>query len=234
MINYLLISLSLFLFFFYIYIFIGAVLVTKQSDLVEFYYLWKKTPAAANQRPHRRRHRQSVLRRIRTTRNTRVAKEEPGLLTFILCQSSLDFVRHLDIFWLKLNVLLIGGGSIDCRVRLKTSFFHQVTVLCFYVATPTDLITTTLVSWYNGVNDMCDSASMAKCNMVLDFSAAQAFGKWCMERLIPIQTRAGKPIELLSFKISTFCKQMTICCLVRLYLDVSGCVRNLSSGVAFA
>ncbi|KAI9560663.1 hypothetical protein GHT06_011613 [Daphnia sinensis] len=48
------------------------------SDLVEFYYLWKKTPAAANQRPHRRRHRQSVLRRIRTTRNTRAAKEEPA------------------------------------------------------------------------------------------------------------------------------------------------------------
>lgn len=201
---------------------------------MEFYYLWKKTPAAANQRPHRRRHRQSVLRRIRTTRNTRVAKEEPGLLTFYLCQSSLDFVRYLDIFWLKLNIVLIGGGSIDCRVRLKTSFFHQVTVLGFYVTMPTDLITTTLVSWYNGVNDVCDSASMAKCNMVPGFSAVQAFRKWCMERLIHIQTRAGKPIELLSFEISTFCKKMTVCCLARLYLDVSGWVRYLSSGVVFA
>lgn len=57
----------------------AALLCHRQSDLVEFYYLWKKTPAAANQRPHRRRHRQSVLRRIRTTRNnTRAAKEEPG------------------------------------------------------------------------------------------------------------------------------------------------------------
>ncbi|KZS08231.1 Uncharacterized protein APZ42_027857 [Daphnia magna] len=56
----------------------GGNLTLSLSDLVEFYYLWKKTPAAANQRPHRRRHRQSVLRRIRTTRNTRAAKEEPG------------------------------------------------------------------------------------------------------------------------------------------------------------
>ncbi|XP_020300578.1 arginine-glutamic acid dipeptide repeats protein-like isoform X5 [Pseudomyrmex gracilis] len=39
-------------------------------ELVEFYYLWKKTPAANNNRPHRRR-RQSSLRRIRNTRNSR-------------------------------------------------------------------------------------------------------------------------------------------------------------------
>ncbi|XP_029176264.1 arginine-glutamic acid dipeptide repeats protein isoform X4 [Nylanderia fulva] len=47
------------------------------SELVEFYYLWKKTPGANNNRPHRRR-RQSSLRRIRNTRNSRAGtpKEE--------------------------------------------------------------------------------------------------------------------------------------------------------------
>ncbi|RLU27449.1 hypothetical protein DMN91_001253 [Ooceraea biroi] len=46
-------------------------------ELVEFYYLWKKTPGANNNRPHRRR-RQSSLRRIRNTRNSRAGtpKEE--------------------------------------------------------------------------------------------------------------------------------------------------------------
>ncbi|XP_060865602.1 LOW QUALITY PROTEIN: arginine-glutamic acid dipeptide repeats protein-like [Metopolophium dirhodum] len=39
-------------------------------ELVEYYYLWKKTPGANNNRPHRRR-RQGSLRRIRTTRATR-------------------------------------------------------------------------------------------------------------------------------------------------------------------
>lgn len=48
-----------------------------QQELVEFYYLWKKTPGANNNRPHRRR-RQSSLRRIRNTRNSRAGtpKEE--------------------------------------------------------------------------------------------------------------------------------------------------------------
>lgn len=50
-----------------------------QSELVEYYYLWKKTPGANNNRPHRRR-RQGSLRRIRNTRNTRAGtpKEESG------------------------------------------------------------------------------------------------------------------------------------------------------------
>ncbi|ENN72514.1 hypothetical protein YQE_10855, partial [Dendroctonus ponderosae] len=39
-------------------------------EVVEFYYLWKKTPGANNNRPHRRR-RQGSLRRIRNTRNSR-------------------------------------------------------------------------------------------------------------------------------------------------------------------
>ncbi|KAK7023422.1 hypothetical protein SK128_002039 [Halocaridina rubra] len=43
----------------------------ETSDLVCFYYLWKKTPAAAGQRPHRRHRRQNVLRRIRTPRAQR-------------------------------------------------------------------------------------------------------------------------------------------------------------------
>lgn len=36
---------------------------------MEFYYLWKKTPGANNNRPHRRR-RAGSLRRIRVTRQT--------------------------------------------------------------------------------------------------------------------------------------------------------------------
>lgn len=47
-------------------------------ELVEFYYLWKKTPGANNNRPHRRRRAQGSLRRIRNTRNSRAGtpKEE--------------------------------------------------------------------------------------------------------------------------------------------------------------
>ncbi|XP_033226731.1 arginine-glutamic acid dipeptide repeats protein isoform X2 [Belonocnema kinseyi] len=47
-------------------------------ELVEFYYLWKKTPGANNNRPHRRRRNQGSLRRIRNTRNSRAGtpKEE--------------------------------------------------------------------------------------------------------------------------------------------------------------
>lgn len=49
-----------------------------QPELVEFYYLWKKTPGANNNRPHRRRRAQGSLRRIRNTRNSRAGtpKEE--------------------------------------------------------------------------------------------------------------------------------------------------------------
>lgn len=47
------------------------VLSAFQPELVEFYYLWKKTPGANNNRPHRRNRRQQSLRRIRNTRNTR-------------------------------------------------------------------------------------------------------------------------------------------------------------------
>lgn len=45
-------------------------------ELVEFYYLWKKTPGANNNRPHRRNRRQGSLRRIRNTRNTRGTPKE--------------------------------------------------------------------------------------------------------------------------------------------------------------
>uniref|UniRef100_A0A1B0A750 Arginine-glutamic acid dipeptide repeats protein n=1 Tax=Glossina pallidipes TaxID=7398 RepID=A0A1B0A750_GLOPL len=49
----------------------------ETPELVEFYYLWKKTPGANNNRPHRRR-RQSALRRNRVTRasNTPPKKED--------------------------------------------------------------------------------------------------------------------------------------------------------------
>lgn len=50
----------------------------ETGDLVEFYYLWKKTPGALPSRTHRRHRRQSVLRRIRAPRNARSNKEEPG------------------------------------------------------------------------------------------------------------------------------------------------------------
>lgn len=43
---------------------------------MEFYYLWKKTPGANNNRPHRRR-RQGSLRRIRNTRNSRGSNTPP-------------------------------------------------------------------------------------------------------------------------------------------------------------
>ncbi|KAK9746205.1 Atrophin-1 family [Popillia japonica] len=45
-------------------------------ELVEFYYLWKKTPGANNNRPHRRR-RPGSLRRIRNTRNSRGGNAPP-------------------------------------------------------------------------------------------------------------------------------------------------------------
>ncbi|KAG1686304.1 Arginine-glutamic acid dipeptide repeats protein [Nymphon striatum] len=57
----------------------------ETGDLVEFYYLWKKTPAASNARPHRRHRRQNVLRRIRTgTRgNNRPNNDYSTFLLFI-------------------------------------------------------------------------------------------------------------------------------------------------------
>lgn len=50
---------------------------------MEFYYLWKKTPGANNNRPHRRR-RQGSLRRIRNTRNSRGAANTPPNTGIIL------------------------------------------------------------------------------------------------------------------------------------------------------
>ncbi|XP_033104593.1 arginine-glutamic acid dipeptide repeats protein-like [Anneissia japonica] len=42
----------------------------QTSELVEFYYYWKKTPEAANQRIYRRGRRQSVLRRMKVMTRT--------------------------------------------------------------------------------------------------------------------------------------------------------------------
>lgn len=44
----------------------------ETPDLVEYYYLWKKTPQAASARPHRR-HRRCVLRRIRSSNSNSTA-----------------------------------------------------------------------------------------------------------------------------------------------------------------
>ncbi|XP_077998737.1 uncharacterized protein LOC144451708 [Glandiceps talaboti] len=49
----------------------------ETGDLVEYYYYWKKTPEASNQRPHRKHRRQNVLRRIRGgSRTSRPASSE--------------------------------------------------------------------------------------------------------------------------------------------------------------
>jgi len=50
----------------------------ETGELIEFYYLWKKTPGAIPSRNHRRHRRQSVLRRIRAPRNSRNNKEDAG------------------------------------------------------------------------------------------------------------------------------------------------------------
>ena len=48
--------------------------ISFQSELVEYYYFWKKTPAAAANRPHRRHRRHGVKRA--TTRSQRPASSE--------------------------------------------------------------------------------------------------------------------------------------------------------------
>lgn len=67
----------------------------KQTpELVEFYYLWKKTPGANNNRPHRRR-RQGSLRRIRNTRATNStpnAKKEEAPEPLLVNVSIEDFL----------------------------------------------------------------------------------------------------------------------------------------------
>ncbi len=40
----------------------------ETGDLITYYYLWKKTPAASGSRPRGRRHRPSVLRRVKSTK----------------------------------------------------------------------------------------------------------------------------------------------------------------------
>ena len=41
----------------------------ETGELITFYYLWKKTPGAANNRPRGRRHRPNVLRRVKSKEN---------------------------------------------------------------------------------------------------------------------------------------------------------------------
>ena len=40
----------------------------ETGDLITYYYLWKKTPGASGSRPRGRRHRPSVLRRVKSTK----------------------------------------------------------------------------------------------------------------------------------------------------------------------
>ncbi|CAB4009202.1 arginine-glutamic acid dipeptide repeats -like, partial [Paramuricea clavata] len=47
----------------------------ETGDLVEYYYIWKKTPSAMSSRPHRRR-RHNVLRRRNITRSTKTSSSE--------------------------------------------------------------------------------------------------------------------------------------------------------------
>lgn len=64
-----------------------------QPELVEYYYLWKKTPGANNNRPHRRR-RQGSLRRIRTTRATRPSsaqKDEISMFLIVCIKTKINF-----------------------------------------------------------------------------------------------------------------------------------------------
>lgn len=52
------------------------------SDLIEFYYLWKKTTGAANNRPRGRRHRPNVMRRIKTGKGSnKTPKDDPNDLS---------------------------------------------------------------------------------------------------------------------------------------------------------
>ncbi|CAB4069133.1 RERE [Lepeophtheirus salmonis] len=51
----------------------------ETSDLINFYYLWKKSPGAVNNRPRGRRHRPNIVRRIKSskTTTTKTIKDDP-------------------------------------------------------------------------------------------------------------------------------------------------------------
>lgn len=51
--------------YFYFILIMKCIYSLFQADLVEFYYLWKKSPGAVTSRTHRRNRRQSTLRRIK-------------------------------------------------------------------------------------------------------------------------------------------------------------------------
>lgn len=91
---------------FYIYV------CGNQPELVEFYYLWKKTPGANNNRPHRRR-RQGSLRRIRNTRNSR-----GGTTAGKLWLSELEVAyqnAHIHFYY-----LTVGGVLLFNQFQCKT------------------------------------------------------------------------------------------------------------------
>lgn len=47
----------------------------ETGELITFYYLWKKTPGASSSRPRGRRHRPTVLRRVKSTKENGKKKE---------------------------------------------------------------------------------------------------------------------------------------------------------------
>lgn len=53
-------------------------------DLIEFYYFWKKTPGAANNRPRGRRHRPSVMRRIKSGKGAQKTPKD-GMTCMVIC-----------------------------------------------------------------------------------------------------------------------------------------------------
>jgi len=48
----------------------------ETGDLITYYYLWKKTPGASSSRPRGRRHRPTVLRRVKSTKEKTGVKKE--------------------------------------------------------------------------------------------------------------------------------------------------------------
>lgn len=95
----------------------------NQPELVEFYYLWKKTPGANNNRPHRRR-RQGSLRRIRNTRNSR-----GGTTAGKLWLTELGVAYQMLIFIFTIWQLEECYDLISCNVKLTAPSIDRFLVL---------------------------------------------------------------------------------------------------------
>ena len=90
-------------------------IISLQPELVEFYYLWKKTPGANNNRPHRRR-RAGSLRRNRVTRASNVPsnnkKEETPEPSATVNLAVFQIGHNLKIFLVFL--IFLGSQTISC------------------------------------------------------------------------------------------------------------------------